>query len=258
MTRFRLAFATMLCVAAGASVAQAQRSVAAKDVPPGQRPPRGMCRVWIDGVQPGRQPAVTDCATARATAPANSRIIYGDLTPFPGQGKTRLTSRDCTLERTTTTLGDVIFGRRAADRDVDCRVRGERELGAWYQIGRDANGNVLYQRRVRRADGTVVLERARRAANGSMVIIDTRITRKGARDTDDDDRRWANAERKREKALVKAQKKAVKSERKAAKAERKADEREVRASVRAAVRAERDIGEGRGNAKAKGKGKSRD
>src|SRR4051812_40946123 len=31
------------------------------DVPPGQLPPKGMCRVWIDGVPPGQQPPVTDC-----------------------------------------------------------------------------------------------------------------------------------------------------------------------------------------------------
>ena len=49
-------------------------------VPPGQRPPAGMCRVWIDGVPPGQQPAPTDCATAAATRPANARIIYGDRT----------------------------------------------------------------------------------------------------------------------------------------------------------------------------------
>ena len=47
-------------------------------VPPGQRPPAGMCRIWIDGVPPGHQPAPTDCATAAARVPANGRIIYGE------------------------------------------------------------------------------------------------------------------------------------------------------------------------------------
>src|SRR5687768_2434089 len=52
-------------------------------VPPGHRPPAGMCRVWIDGVPPGRQSGTTDCATARARASvtANSRVIYGDDNP---------------------------------------------------------------------------------------------------------------------------------------------------------------------------------
>lgn len=49
-------------------------------VPPGQRPPAGMCRIWIDGVPPGHQPAPTDCGTAAARVPRNGRIIYGDGT----------------------------------------------------------------------------------------------------------------------------------------------------------------------------------
>jgi hypothetical protein len=61
-------------------------------VPPGHLPPPGMCRVWIEGVPPGHQPPVTDCATAQAQRTANSRIIYGDETPFPGRGKNRSTS----------------------------------------------------------------------------------------------------------------------------------------------------------------------
>ena len=56
-------------------------------IPPGQRPPAGMCRVWIDGVPPGQQPAPTDCQTAVATKPANARVIWGDQTAFPGKGK---------------------------------------------------------------------------------------------------------------------------------------------------------------------------
>src|SRR5215207_5738704 len=49
-------------------------------IPPGQMPPAGMCRIWIDGVPPGRQPRATDCATARRNAPSNSRIVYGPRT----------------------------------------------------------------------------------------------------------------------------------------------------------------------------------
>ena len=47
-------------------------------IPPGQRPPAGMCRIWIEGVPPGRQPAPTDCRTAIRNRPANGRVIYGD------------------------------------------------------------------------------------------------------------------------------------------------------------------------------------
>lgn len=58
-------------------------------VPRGHLPPAGMCRVWIDGVPPGHQPQVTDCATAerqRLQHP-NARVIYGDQESFPGRGK---------------------------------------------------------------------------------------------------------------------------------------------------------------------------
>jgi len=54
-------------------------------IPPGQLPPAGMCRIWIDGVPPGQQPAPTDCQTAVATKPANARVIWGDQTAFPGK-----------------------------------------------------------------------------------------------------------------------------------------------------------------------------
>jgi hypothetical protein len=46
-------------------------------IPPGQMPSAGMCRIWINGVPPGRQPRQTDCATARANLPPNATIIYG-------------------------------------------------------------------------------------------------------------------------------------------------------------------------------------
>lgn len=53
------------------------RRSAARRVPPGHMPPAGMCRIWIDGVPPGRQPAPTDCSTAERTRPSNARVIYG-------------------------------------------------------------------------------------------------------------------------------------------------------------------------------------
>ena len=46
-------------------------------VPPGHLPPPGLCRIWIDGVPPGRQPRPTDCATAQRYRPANARVIHG-------------------------------------------------------------------------------------------------------------------------------------------------------------------------------------
>jgi len=69
--------------------------IEARNVPPGQRPPRGMCRVWIDGVAPGRQPRPTDCTSAERDAyryGSRASVIYGDDTAFPGRGRTTTTS----------------------------------------------------------------------------------------------------------------------------------------------------------------------
>ena len=42
-----------------------------------QSVPLGMCRVWLDGVRPDRQPAATDCASALRNRPQNARVIFG-------------------------------------------------------------------------------------------------------------------------------------------------------------------------------------
>jgi hypothetical protein len=47
-------------------------------IPSAHRPPPGMCRIWIDGVPPERQPAPTDCATAIRRRPPNARVVFGD------------------------------------------------------------------------------------------------------------------------------------------------------------------------------------
>lgn len=50
-----------------------------KRVPPGHMPPAGLCRVWYDGVPPGRQPRPTDCNEAERVASRSddARVIYG-------------------------------------------------------------------------------------------------------------------------------------------------------------------------------------
>ena len=60
--------------------AQAQRSRSG-DVPAEHRPPAGMCRIWIDGVPAGKQPAATDCKTAVRSVPSNGRVIFGAERP---------------------------------------------------------------------------------------------------------------------------------------------------------------------------------
>jgi hypothetical protein len=116
--RNSLKLAAML-VAVTAASASAQTGRKNHDVPPGQRPPDGMCRVWVDGVAPGRQSAVTDCATAEAQArvTAHSRVIYGG---FPGKKGSHNDNDDILTRR-----------RQLAD-------------GTWVidRYRRDANGNI--------------------------------------------------------------------------------------------------------------------
>ena len=95
-------------------------------VPPGQRPPAGMCRIWVDGVPPGKQPAPTDCATAVATRPANARVIFGDDTPFPGRGKGAAPDSVCLARRTTTVLGIPVPLPRDSATIARCRAENAR------------------------------------------------------------------------------------------------------------------------------------
>ena len=88
-------------------------------IPPGQMPPAGMCRVWIDGVPPGQQPAPTDCQTAVATKPANGRVIFGgDGTSFPGKGKGKFKEGKSGKH-----------GERGIDREGDDDARGSVKRG---------------------------------------------------------------------------------------------------------------------------------
>ena len=72
------------------------RTSSQSGVPKGHLPPRGMCRVWIDGVPPGHQPKPTSCAAAERDRLrySNARVIYGDRESFPGKGKGKWKNAD--------------------------------------------------------------------------------------------------------------------------------------------------------------------
>ena len=87
ITRRTIALALGSALAAAPAMAQGKghgngkgKGRGGEGVPPGQMPPAGMCRIWIDGVPPGHQPAPTDCATAMRNRPSNARVIFGDDT----------------------------------------------------------------------------------------------------------------------------------------------------------------------------------
>jgi hypothetical protein len=107
----RLALGAALGLVVSAGVAEAQRPVPAKPqapatqsqslqqiVPPGFFPPAGMCRIWINGVPAGQQPAPTDCASAVRNRPANGRVLFGDDPPKTKKGKTDKSKSSATDE----------------------------------------------------------------------------------------------------------------------------------------------------------------
>jgi hypothetical protein len=105
-------------------------------IPPGHLPPRGLCRVWIDGVPPGQQPPVTDCATAERNRTVNSRVIYGDQETFRGRanGKFKHASR----ERECSTRDAVVIDGRVRNicRD-DAIFREQRRRNSGWEDDRD-------------------------------------------------------------------------------------------------------------------------
>jgi hypothetical protein len=71
-------FALLVLLATAAPLGAQAPGQSTTDIPPGDRPPPGMCRIWLNGVPAGRQPAPTDCATAIRRRPPNARVIFGD------------------------------------------------------------------------------------------------------------------------------------------------------------------------------------
>ena len=76
--KLRTTLRTIACTAGLAGTAHAQKSQASDTVAKEYRPPKGMCRIWIDRVPPKQQPAPTDCPTAVRNKPSNAKVIFGD------------------------------------------------------------------------------------------------------------------------------------------------------------------------------------
>jgi hypothetical protein len=55
-------------------------------VPTRYAPPAGMCRVWVGGVPPERQPAPTECAKAIRVRSPNSHVVFGKPRPAVEEG----------------------------------------------------------------------------------------------------------------------------------------------------------------------------
>ena len=110
---------------------------------------------------------------------------------------------NCSYRRSTNTVGDVIFGR--TNTASNCQDVYSRDDGAWYQVGRGANNNSIYERRVTDGRGNLVIQRARRNRNGTFSIFSSRVA-------NSNDKQWRKAEKAREKEWNKARKEEAKSD----------------------------------------------
>ena len=108
--------------------------------------------------------------------------------PRPGTVNTSRRNTDCSYNRTTNTVGDIIFGR--TNLNTNCRDVNSRDNGAWYQVG---NGrSPIYERRVIDRNGNVIIQRARRNSNGTFTILNSRVA-------NSNDKEWRKFEKQQEK-----------------------------------------------------------
>jgi hypothetical protein len=139
---------------------------------------------------------------------ASAASLNAQAVPRPGTVITGTSQRrtDCSYNRTTNSIGDIIFGRSSLN--TDCRDVYSREDGAWYQVGRGRNNNSIYERRVRDANGNLVIQRARRNPNGTFTIFSSRVA-------NSNDKEWRKIQKERAKQIRKEQKERDKEFRKA-------------------------------------------
>jgi hypothetical protein len=181
MKSYTIALGLAALATMSAPLAAQGRGRNSQGVPAGQLPPAGMCRIWIDGVPPGRQPRATDCATAERNVPRNGRVIYGDNVYGSGVNGGNVGSggkygrnNGGVYDRN----GNVIYNGNQQGTtgchwwDINCNGSSNSNRG-WSLIGRDRNGDAIYQRRVVDRNGNAVIQTARRRSNGDFQIINT-------------------------------------------------------------------------------------
>lgn len=149
-------------------------------------------------------------------------------------------NRNCDYNRTSNSVGDIIFGRT---NDTYCDDVGNRVDGGWYQVGRGRDNNSVYERRTRDANGNLIIQKARRNSDGTFTILSTRYA-------NDSDKQWRKAEKKRQKEYRKEQREQDKEYRKS---QRDDDDDE---RVSGVVRGD-DRDHGGSNAEGRGKGKGK-
>lgn len=103
----------LIGLTAGPALAQG-RGRNKQGVPPGHLPPEGLCRVWYEGVPPGRQPSPTSCYEAEriASRDRGARVVYGDRSGRDDRGVYRDERRDDRRDRDGGIWGGIWPDRR--------------------------------------------------------------------------------------------------------------------------------------------------
>jgi hypothetical protein len=138
MRKLELLAATAALAVATPLMAQGIREYAF--VPIGMMPAAGMCRVWIQGVPPGRQPAPTSCAVAARWLPTNGRLVYGPAV----YNNDRLYEERMIRERELQIARDREF---QIARERELQIARDRE----FQIGREREAAAIRAREVEAA-----------------------------------------------------------------------------------------------------------
>jgi hypothetical protein len=139
--------------------------------------------------------ALAGLATA-APLNAQSRTTSGRIVPT-----NRTNRQDCTYNQNGSTVSDIVFGRNGSSTNNCTNASGNRVDGQWYSVGRDRNGNTIYERRVRDGNGNIIVQRARQDTFGNMSIISSRNVGNDGRYNNNSRRRdngsWNNNRRRR-------------------------------------------------------------
>jgi hypothetical protein len=184
MQKTRIALVIGGALFAATSVAGAQMR---DNIPQGQMPSPGMCRVWLDGVPAGRQPAQTDCVTARRSAPANSRIIYGSQTGATVQGDPRKTTVDGDPRKSGQVIGNGTYDpRRTDDGRYDSR-NGQYSITERERIARERERRLAWERQRQLGRERERLAKERRKDERKRDKEWNKSHRKGQGDHDDED-----------------------------------------------------------------------
>ena len=83
MHRLAIIIASAATLALAAPLSAQNADTSGNAIPDKQRPPAGMCRIWLDGVPADQQPAPTDCATAIRHRPPKGHVVFGEPVKAP-------------------------------------------------------------------------------------------------------------------------------------------------------------------------------